>query len=82
MFDSDILVRELSLSKSWIAFKAEKELKIIKNYIQIVLFYWKKRDDLISNNSYIWMTSPASRRLLKDLQKIQKEEDGGINATP
>lgn len=28
------------------------------------------------------MTSPASRRLLKDLQKIQKEEDGGINATP
>lgn len=28
------------------------------------------------------MSSPASRRLLKDLQKIQKEEDGGINATP
>ena len=28
------------------------------------------------------MTSPASRRLLKDLQKIEKEEDSGINATP
>ena len=29
------------------------------------------------------MSSPAQRRLLKDLQKIQKEdEDGGINATP
>lgn len=28
------------------------------------------------------MTSSASRRLLKDLQKIQKEEDGGINASP
>lgn len=28
------------------------------------------------------MTSPASRRLLKDLQKIQKEDDGGITATP
>lgn len=28
------------------------------------------------------MTSPATRRLLKDLQKIEKEEDSGINATP
>ena len=28
------------------------------------------------------MTSPASRRLLKDLQKIGKEENSGINATP
>ena len=28
------------------------------------------------------MTTPAARRLLKDLTKIQKEEDGGINATP
>lgn len=28
------------------------------------------------------MASPATRRLLKDLQKIQKEEDNGINATP
>ncbi len=28
------------------------------------------------------MTSPAQRRLLKDLQKIKKEEDEGINATP
>ena len=31
---------------------------------------------------YLDMTSPASRRLLKDLQKIEKEEDSGINATP
>ncbi len=27
------------------------------------------------------MSSPAQRRLLKDLQKIHKEEDEGINAT-
>ena len=34
------------------------------------------------NINISWMTSPASRRLLKDLQKIEKEEDSGINATP
>lgn len=26
--------------------------------------------------------SEATRRLLKDLKKIEKEEDSGINATP
>lgn len=28
------------------------------------------------------MSNPATKRLLKDLQKMQKEEDSGINATP
>ena len=28
------------------------------------------------------MTSPATKRLLKDLQKIQREEDSGLNACP
>ena len=28
------------------------------------------------------MTSAATKRLLKDLQKIQKEEDSGLNASP
>ena len=28
------------------------------------------------------MSSSAQRRLLKDLQKIKKEEDEGISATP
>jgi ubiquitin-protein ligase len=28
------------------------------------------------------MSTPAHKRLLKDLQKIKKEEDEGINAAP
>ena len=53
--------------------------QIISEYSIINIYFFSHFINIFSKFDKM---SEATRRLLKDLKKIEKEEDSGINATP